>query len=127
MNELQTLLHHLEVSIRDKGYNRVEIRAFVEPTRIWYSIEYYVHSSDSYADGIRSYAYDIPQLTASVGAIPARIDVLREQFLGRLASLVEDAESLELNIPELRPLFETYRNNELTYAPSPLVIPVGKP
>lgn len=113
LDDFQSMLDRLEVSIRDKGYNRVEIRAFVEPTRIWYSIEYYLHSSDTYADGIRSYAYNVDELTTRVKAVPARIDVLREQFLGRLASLVEDAESLELNIPELRPLFETYRNNEL--------------
>ena len=115
LDEFQAMLDRLEVSIRDKGYNRVQIRAFVEPTRIWYSIEYYLHSSDTYGDSIRSYADDIPQLMASVEAIPSRLDVLRTQFLGRLASLVEDAESLELNIPELRPLFETYRNNQLEH------------
>lgn len=115
LDEFQAMLDRLEVSIRDKGYNRVQIRAFVEPTNIWYSIEYYMNSADAYGDSIRSYADDTAQLTAYVETIPSRLDLARTEFLKRLASLVEDAESLELNIPELRPLFETYRNNQLEH------------
>lgn len=115
IDELRTTLASFEASIRDKGYNRVEIRAFVESNRVWYLAEYYMNSSDTYNDAIRSYQDDIPKLTAYVEAIPSRLDVLRTKFLGRLASLVEDAESLELDIPELRPLFETYRNNLLEH------------
>lgn len=115
IDELRTALARFEVSIRDKGYNRVEVRAFVEPTRTWYCVEYCVNSSDTYNDAIRSYHDDFPKLTAYVETIPDRLEVMREKFLSRLASLVEDAESLELNIPELRPLFETYRNNLLEH------------
>lgn len=115
IDELRTTLARLETSIRDKGYNRVEIRAFVESTRLWYAVEYCMNSSDTYSDAIRSYHDDLPKLMAYVEAIPDRLDVMREKFLSRLASLVEDAESLELNIPELRPLFETYRNNLLEH------------
>ena len=115
IDELCTAFASFEASIRDKGYNRVEIRAFVESTRVWYSIEYYMNSSDTYNDAIRSHHDDLPKLTAYIKAIPDRLDVMREKFLSRLATLVEDAESLEINIPELRPLFETYRSNLLEH------------
>lgn len=118
MNPLQPVCQEIRDILSDKGYVRVKAWFSVDIDSISAFIDYYLDSSDSYEQRKTVPGYQIESLEtllAAVRAVPPRLDLARQEFLKRLASLVETAEALELNIPELRPLFEDYRNNLLEH------------
>jgi hypothetical protein len=111
LEDLKLLLQLAEADLQDKGYTDVRVCCYVEPNRDhWFSLSYRKNPDDR--ETVSLYPKVMSETLAS---IPSRLDLLRAEFLKRLATLVEDAEMLELQIPELRPLFETYKNNELEF------------
>ena len=78
---------------------------------------YRLDPEDSYDAVQRLSSRDFDDFCRQVYAIPSLSEVKRQEFLSRLAHLVEDAEALGIDIPHLRPLFEDYCNNLLEHHP----------
>lgn len=115
----------LERVIAGKGYFRPEVEFHLNWIGRKYSlgVEYRTNADDYNSRVFRTFNSEtdvmdvITQATDYVHAIVHFDEIKREQFLERLAHLVEDADKLGIEIPALRPCFEEYRNNLLEYHP----------
>jgi len=117
-------LHHQQV-LASKGYFRCDVEFHLN----WIGRHYCVGvefrtDADVYDSRVyKSFHHEtdlmavLTQVTDYVHSIKSRDEIAREKFLERLAHLVEDADKLGIEIPALRPCFEEYRNNLLTYQP----------
>lgn len=117
-DELKTLASTIEAILRDKGYVRASCWFSIASERISAYIDYYLNANDLWEQRKTANVYELKSfddLRSEIEALPSRLDLARAEFLKRLAHLVEDADKLELKIPELRPLFETYQNNLLEH------------
>lgn len=116
----------LQSVIAGKGYFRPEVEFHLNwiGRKYCVGVEYRTIPDDYNSRVYQSFRSETDPLQAIneasdyVYAIVPFDDIKREQFLERLAHLVEDAEQLNIEIPALRPVFEEYRNNLLTYEPA---------
>lgn len=116
----------LQSVISSKGYFRPEVEFHLNWIGRKYSlgVEYRTNPDDYNSRVFKSFNSEtdpfqtINEASVYVYGIVHFDEIKREQFLERLAHLVEDADKLNIEIPALRPVFEEYRNNLLTYQPA---------